>query len=112
MEEPVICRKGEKIKNIVFPTGIVSDLLIKTNVMEAMLNVLMPKESMKAPNAHKGEEVHYILQGELQFQVGDKKFNLKEGDTIWFNSAVPHSASNNAGSSCRFFTAWVPSFRK
>lgn len=107
MEEPVICRKGEKIKNLFFPTGAVCDLLIKTNVLNVVLNVVMPKETIKAANVHKGEEVHYILQGELQFHVGDKKFRMNEGDTIWFNSEVPHSVSNNTGSSCRFFTVWV-----
>ena len=39
---------------------------------------------------HGGEEFVFILSGKVIFQVGDERFTLEEGDSIYFDSAIPH----------------------
>ena len=37
------------------------------------------------------DELFYVLDGEYLFQVGDEKFSLKVGETIFLPRQVPHS---------------------
>jgi len=39
---------------------------------------------------HGGEEFVFILSGTVVFQVGDQRWTLEEGDTIYFDAAIPH----------------------
>ena len=39
---------------------------------------------------HGGEEFVFILSGTVVFQVGDSRYTLEEGDTIYFDAAIPH----------------------
>ncbi|MEW6374907.1 MAG: cupin domain-containing protein [Thermodesulfobacteriota bacterium] len=39
---------------------------------------------------HEGEELLYVLEGKTNFFYGDKKYLLKEGDCIYFDSNIPH----------------------
>lgn len=41
-------------------------------------------------NNHRGEEFLYVLAGTLEFHRGDSVVILKEGDSIYFDSIVPH----------------------
>ena len=41
-------------------------------------------------NNHRGEEFVYVLEGTLEFHSGDKVVTLEEGDSIYFDSVVPH----------------------
>jgi transcriptional regulator with XRE-family HTH domain len=44
--------------------------------------------------SHKGDEAALILQGEGRFEVGDKVYDLKEGDSIYILENTPHKFSN------------------
>jgi transcriptional regulator with XRE-family HTH domain len=45
--------------------------------------------------SHAGEESILILEGGVAyFQYGDERFTLEEGDTITFDSSVPHLLAN------------------
>ena len=41
-------------------------------------------------NNHRGEEFLYVLEGTLEFHSGNKIVTLEEGDSIYFDSVVPH----------------------
>ncbi len=45
--------------------------------------------------SHSGEESILILEGSAQFQYGDERFNLQSGDTVTFDSGVPHLLANS-----------------
>ncbi|UXN62373.1 cupin domain-containing protein [Phyllobacterium zundukense] len=57
------------------------------------------------PIQHAGEEVGYILSGEVELTVGEKQFELKEGDAFVFNSDLPHSYRNTGKKRASIF--WV-----
>ena len=42
-------------------------------------------------NDHKGEEFHFILDGVLEFRTSDRIYELKQGDSIYFDSSIPHA---------------------
>lgn len=40
---------------------------------------------------HFQDEIFYVMEGEYYFQVGDDKFNLSKGDSIFLPRKVPHA---------------------
>ena len=40
--------------------------------------------------SHEGEEFIYVLEGEMEMQVGETTFTLKTGDSLYFNSLQKH----------------------
>lgn len=40
---------------------------------------------------HEGEEIIYILEGEIEQSLGDERFTLRPGDSLHYNGATPHS---------------------
>ena len=41
--------------------------------------------------SHEGEEFIYILEGELEFIYGEKKYIMEQGDNVYFASCIPHA---------------------
>ncbi|HWJ75565.1 MAG TPA: cupin domain-containing protein [Kaistia sp.] len=46
------------------------------------------------PIRHVGEEVGYVICGEVELSVGDRSFHLKPGDSFVFESELPHHYRN------------------
>jgi len=46
-------------------------------------------------HSHPGEEIAHVLQGTLEYQLGDKPpVTLKAGDSLFIPAGTPHSARN------------------
>ena len=45
-------------------------------------------------NNHRGEEFLFVLHGSLEFCYGDDRVILEEGDSLYFDSSIPHSWEN------------------
>jgi len=39
---------------------------------------------------HEGEELFYVLKGTINIFFGEKKYCLREGDSVYFDSSIPH----------------------
>ncbi len=48
----------------------------------------------------KGEEVIFVLKGELSITVGDMDYILQEGDSVHYDAVQPHSWKNNLDEVC------------
>jgi transcriptional regulator with XRE-family HTH domain len=46
---------------------------------------------------HEGEELLYVLSGSIEWQVGADKYRLDAGDTIHFDSRIPHRGHSLSG---------------
>ena len=53
--------------------------------------LLMPAFEEEAVFMHEGEEFMYMLEGVHEFIYKDNKYLLKEGDSIYFDSRIPHT---------------------
>jgi len=58
--------------------------------------------------SHEGEEVAYILEGEVEFLVGDEHFLLKAGDSICYRSEKPHGYRNGGAEHARLIVVNTP----
>lgn len=48
------------------------------------------KEANSRLHEHPGFELLYILSGRLELRAGDDRHELAEGDSVYFDSSVPH----------------------
>jgi transcriptional regulator with XRE-family HTH domain len=66
-----------------------------SRVLEPLLVTVEPSETIEEAYTHPGEEFAYILSGELLFVVDGVDHRLGPGDSIHFDSTVPHSIHND-----------------
>lgn len=103
-----ITRKGEGLK-IIRKHGFVYNNLapkFKDKLAEPFL-VKAPylAEEQNAPiklNSHNGQEFDVIVKGSLKVQVGNHIEILNEGDSIFYNSIVPHGMIAVSEEGCEF----------
>ena len=57
---------------------------------------------------HSGQEFDYIMSGRLKIQVGDNVEYLSEGDSIFYNSSLPHGMIATNGQDCVFLAFVMP----
>jgi quercetin dioxygenase-like cupin family protein len=61
-------------------------------------------------HVHEAEdEVVIVLEGHLDYQVGEQRGELAVGGLLWFPRQVPHAIANLTDSPCRFVTVITPS---
>jgi transcriptional regulator with XRE-family HTH domain len=53
--------------------------------------IITPAFDEKKVFSHEGEEFMFVLEGMHEFVYGNKKYILEPGDSIYFDSAVPHT---------------------
>ncbi len=56
--------------------------------------LIAPAFDEEAVFSHEGEEFMYVLEGTHEFVYGDKTYTLRKGDSIYFDSSVPHSGKS------------------
>jgi transcriptional regulator with XRE-family HTH domain len=57
---------------------------------------------------HEGEEVLHVLTGRVEWQVGVDKFILEPGDTLHFDSRIPHRGHSLSGSATALVVMYAP----
>jgi len=58
-------------------------------------------------NSHPGQEFHYVLEGTLQVKLDKHELILEPGDSLYFDSSVPHSLSALKGSAVKLLAVIV-----
>ena len=53
-------------------------------------------------NAHPGQEFNYVLKGSMKISLDGKEMILEEGDSIYFDSGLPHGMLALNESKCVF----------
>ncbi len=59
-------------------------------IMQPLLVNLEPTEEQPHLMTHKGQEFNYVLEGSIAVVFGDREIVLNAGDSIYFNSSLPH----------------------
>lgn len=45
-------------------------------------------------HTHPGEEIVYVIEGTLEYEIGGKKSTAKAGDVLFVPAGTPHTATN------------------
>lgn len=53
--------------------------------------IVEPKEDPEITfNSHPGQEFNFVLEGQLKVCIGDNELILLPGDSVYFDSSIPH----------------------
>ena len=71
---------------------------VKGRHMEAML-VQLEENPEEEISIHDGEEFIYVLEGTTLLKIGDDRFELEPGDSVYYLSTTPHCIAAKKGQS-------------
>ena len=71
---------------------------VKGRHMEAML-VQLEENPEEEISVHDGEEFIYVLDGTTLLKIGDDRFELEPGDSVYYLSTTPHCIAAKKGQS-------------
>jgi transcriptional regulator with XRE-family HTH domain len=99
-------------KRLLFPNeSMVWELLTPDlNRTLEMLRAVVPPDydTREVPFAHAGEECVHIVRGKVEVHLGEQTFSLEAGDTITYDSSVPHWWRNLGGTEAEVISACTP----
>ena len=79
-------------------------------LMEPFVVTIEPGQtSTERRLTYPGEEFVYVLEGEVDYTVGDETFTLKPGDGLYFNATRPHAATSRGGVRARLVRVFCAS---
>jgi uncharacterized cupin superfamily protein len=80
--------------------------------MEAIIAELNPN-AVSRWYQHGGEELHLVLEGEIEYivgetSVGETSYKMGEGDILWHKSTLRHRAKNISDKVIKYITIGTP----
>ena len=84
------------------------EVLARSPNMEGILVTVEPGSDWGLVYSHPGEEIRYVLEGQLEVDIGGKKAVLGKGDCLWHNAEVPHALRNPGKKKARYFVVIIP----
>ena len=58
---------------------------------EPFLVTITPDGKTPVMHGHEGQEFNYVLSGKMMLYIGDISYELSKGDSVYFDSSVPHA---------------------
>ena len=75
---------------------------------EPFLVTVEPEESAAlTPHSHEGQEFNYMVSGGMEFHMGGMVYELGEGDSVYFDSSLPHTMRAVGGHPAKFIAVVV-----
>ena len=105
MDSAAVCRKGKGVQIERYPGYEYSSLAynFKGRTMEPLLVLLDSSRPAAADVSHSGQEFNYVVEGKMKVTVAGAEYILAEGDSVYFDAALPHKQSAVDGSA-KFIT--------
>lgn len=109
---PAVCRRGEADDTISFSNNAVdarqhmhyhslSRSKADRHMEPFIIDIDANEKSQFTLSAHEGEEFIMVLKGALEINYGKSTYVLEEGDTIYYDSIVPHHVHAFEGQAAR-----------
>ena len=120
---PVVCRKNEAQDTISFSNNAIQSRkhmeyhsLSKSKTgrhMEPFLIDVTPTDDNAfVLSSHEGEEFILVLSGKMEISYGQNTYFLEEGDSIYYDSIVPHHVHGYQGQAAKILAViYTPIFK-
>ncbi len=69
---------------------------VKGRHMEPLV-VQLKENPEEETSTHEGEEFIFVLEGSVVFKIGEERFELQPGDSVYYQSATPHLVAAKEG---------------
>lgn len=107
----VLVRRGQR-KTLILPNYNASFQLLSpttTGAMEPALVTLAPRtSSSEIPMAHNCEEFSFLINGKVELLLGNERYVLEEGDSVYFSATIPHNYTNVGEEDAVMLTVMTP----
>ncbi|MBO9521363.1 MAG: helix-turn-helix transcriptional regulator [Nocardioidaceae bacterium] len=93
----MVVRKDERRQLTITSDGVKHEILTPDMYRKiGLVRSVIPAgyDSTDSPMSHQGEEVFLVIKGTLEVVVGGQTFRLATGDSITFDSTIPHAVNN------------------
>jgi transcriptional regulator with XRE-family HTH domain len=114
-DDPVVSRQGHRMVVDFDPlrpgTGIKLERVIpyaKGHLLQSNIHLCAPGGTSFGLISHEGEEVGYVIAGQIELFVGDRSYLLSPGDTFLFRSETPHGYRNRGTEEARILFVNTP----
>jgi quercetin dioxygenase-like cupin family protein len=77
---------------------------MKNKIMQPLLVTLDPTDEPASLVSHPGEEFNLVLRGKVAVTIDGHELILEEGDSVYFNSSLPHGQKCAGDEKARFVT--------
>lgn len=74
----------------------------KNRKADPFIVTVEPNDNPMHYNTHEGQEFNLVVEGRLLLSIGGKELTLNVGDSIYFNSLLPHGMKALDGKTVRF----------
>lgn len=90
-----VVREGCRSR-VVYENGIVDEFMAfgENRQLEMLVSNFPPNTYSDKQYAHQGEEAGMVMHGEFEIWVGERHFQLQQGDSFSFLSTEPHRYGN------------------
>ena len=58
---------------------------------EPFMVTVEPKNETPVLNSHDGQEFNWLVSGRMRFYISNKEYDLEPGDSVYFDSSIPHA---------------------
>ena len=79
----------------------------KDRKLDSYIITVYPKNYSEC-SSHEGEEMYYVLEGEIIFYVNDSQYFLKKGEVIHYPSTIKHYYINESEKTARILCVLTP----
>ncbi len=66
-----------------------------------IIDIVKEDKQSYSVSSHEGEEFIYVVEGEIEIIHGKNKYQLKKGDSIYYDSIVPHHVHGSNGNAAK-----------
>jgi transcriptional regulator with XRE-family HTH domain len=84
------------------------DAQIRNQKMNALLMEIPPGTGLPAVHRGEGEDFFYVIEGEVDYGLGEEVFTLREGDSAHHNTQIDHTVVNKSGKVARLLWVGTP----
>jgi transcriptional regulator with XRE-family HTH domain len=96
-EDSVVSRPEQRAYYVVHGHGIRLERVIpyaEAHLLQSNIHWIAPGASLEGEVVHQGEELGYVLEGEIELTVGGRQYRAGAGASFHFRSELPHSYRN------------------
>jgi len=108
--EQVVTREDERVEISMRRWRARIYMLVKSTRgkrMQPFYTVIQPGGGSTGLYNHEGEEFGIVLKGELEINLNGVKYRVKENESFYYSSQIPHSWTNPTD--CETVVVWVVS---
>ncbi|CAM3691830.1 HTH cro/C1-type domain-containing protein [Bordetella sputigena] len=80
----------------------------RNGLLQALVHTIPPGARSGGAVSHAGEELGYIIEGEVEVTVDGKSYVVRQGDLIFFPSSLPHGYHNKGAKVARMLKVNTP----